>query len=58
MIFTDEQTFVGGPYLESSDEEDEIEDIEEEDEEEMKIPSTKASSEVLDNSQQDSVCSD
>lgn len=53
MIFTDEQTLVG-PYLESSDEEEEIEDIEEEDEEE--IPSTKASTEVLDNSQPESVC--
>ena len=56
VIFTDEHTLIG-PYFESSDGEDEsIGDIVEEDEEEMQIPSTKASTEVLDNSQQDTVC--
>ena len=54
MIFTDEQTLLG-PFLSSSDEDDQIEDIEEEEEEETQVPSAKASTEVLDNSQPESV---
>ncbi len=41
--------------MDSSEEEEEIEDIVEEDEEEMQVSSTKASTEVLDNSQPESV---
>ena len=54
VIFTDEQTLLG-PFLSSSDEDDQIEDIEEEEEEETQVPSAKASTEVLDNSQPESV---